>query len=123
MRELGADVGVDSVGDWSQAQSLGAYLRRLVEENALPKVVVYNLNPADNYVLATMIGNFPDGSTPGKIQFGSGWWFLDQKEAMEWQCTKSWSGSTSTIRLRLWRTWKTYSPLENMSLAMRGVAG
>jgi glucuronate isomerase len=51
----------------------------------LPKVVVYNLKPADNYVLATMIGNFQGGSTPGKIQFGSGWWFLDQKEAMEWQ--------------------------------------
>ncbi|MCU1309619.1 MAG: D-glucuronate isomerase [Candidatus Angelobacter sp.] len=77
VRELGADVGVDSVGDWSQAQSLGTYLGRLEEENALPKVVLYNLNPADNYVLATMIGNFQDGSTPGKIQFGSGWWFLD----------------------------------------------
>ncbi|MCU1306364.1 MAG: D-glucuronate isomerase [Acidobacteriaceae bacterium] len=84
VRELGADIGVDSVGDWSQAQSL-AYLGRLEEENALPKIVVYNLNPADNYVLATMIGNFQDGSTPGRIQFGSGWWFLDQKEAMEWQ--------------------------------------
>jgi glucuronate isomerase len=85
VRSIGADIGVDSVGDWSQAQSLGAYLGRLEEENALPKVVLYNLNPADNYVLATMIGNFQDGSTPGKIQFGSGWWFLDQKEAMEWQ--------------------------------------
>jgi glucuronate isomerase len=85
VRRVGPDVGVDSVGDWSQAQSLGAYLGRLEEENALPKVVLYNLNPADNYVLATMIGNFQDGSTPGKIQFGSGWWFLDQKEAMEWQ--------------------------------------
>lgn len=89
MRELGADVGVDSVGDWPQAQSLGAFLGRLEEENALPKVVVYNLNPADNYVIATMIGNFQDGKTPGKIQFGSGWWFLDQKEAMEWQLNAS----------------------------------
>jgi len=85
LRKIGPDIGVDSVGDWSQAQSLGAYLARLEDENALPKVVLYNLNPADNYVLATMIGNFQDGSTPGKIQFGSGWWFLDQKEAMEWQ--------------------------------------
>ena len=51
----------------------------------MPKIVLYNLNPADNYVFATMIGNFQDGTIPGKIQFGSGWWFLDQKEAMEWQ--------------------------------------
>ena len=58
---------------------------RLDGENALPKMVLYNLNPADNYVLATMIGNFQDGATAGKIQFGSGWWFLDQKEAMTWQ--------------------------------------
>jgi glucuronate isomerase len=51
----------------------------------LPRTVLYNLNPADNYVFATMIGNFQDGSVAGKMQFGSGWWFLDQKEAMEWQ--------------------------------------
>ncbi len=62
-----------------------AYLDRLDQENALPKMIIYNLNPADNYALATMIGNFQDGRTAGKIQFGSGWWFLDQKEAMEWQ--------------------------------------
>jgi glucuronate isomerase len=85
LQELGPDVGFDSIGDWSQADALGAYLDRLAQENALPKVVVYNLNPADNYVLATMIGNFQDGSVAGKIQFGSGWWFLDQKEAMQWQ--------------------------------------
>jgi glucuronate isomerase len=51
----------------------------------LPKMILYNVNPAHNYVLATMVGNFQDGSIPGKLQFGSGWWFLDQKEGMEWQ--------------------------------------
>ncbi len=83
--QSGPDVGFDSIGDWPQIDALGAYLDRLEQENALPKIVVYNLNPADNYALATMIGNFQDGRTAGKIQFGSGWWFLDQKEAMEWQ--------------------------------------
>ena len=83
--QLGPDTGFDSIGDWPQADCLGAYLDKLDEENALPKMIVYNLNPADNYVLATMIGNFQDGSIAGKIQFGSGWWFLDQKEAIEWQ--------------------------------------
>ena len=83
--ELGPDVGFDSIGDWPQAEALGAYLDRLDQENALPKIVVYNLNPADNYMVATMAGNFQDGSVAGKIQFGSAWWFLDQKEAMEWQ--------------------------------------
>ncbi len=85
MKQLGADTGFDSIGDWPQAQSLAAYLDKLDSEDALPKTIIYNLNPADNYVFATMIGNFQDGSVPGKIQFGSGWWFLDQKEAMEWQ--------------------------------------
>jgi glucuronate isomerase len=84
-KQLGADKGFDSIGDWPQADALGAYLDRLEQENALPKTIVYNLNPADNYVLATMIGNFQDGKCAGKIQFGSGWWFLDQKEAMQWQ--------------------------------------
>jgi glucuronate isomerase len=84
-REMGPDTGWDSIGDWSQADALGSYLDHLDQENALPKLVVYNLNPADNYVIATMIGNFQDGRTPGKVQFGSGWWFLDQKEAMQWQ--------------------------------------
>jgi len=84
-QELGPDTGFDSTGDWNQADALGAYLDRLDRENALPKTIVYNLNPADNYVLATMIGNFQDGSIAGKIQFGSSWWFLDQKEGMQWQ--------------------------------------
>ena len=84
-RQLGPDVGFDSIGDWPQADLLADYLDRLNQEGALPKTIVYNLNPADNYVLGTMIGNFQDGSIAGKIQFGSGWWFLDQKEAIEWQ--------------------------------------
>jgi glucuronate isomerase len=84
-QELGSDTGFDSIGDWPQADALGSYLDRLDQENALPKMVLYNLNPADNYVVATMVGNFQDGKIAGKIQFGSGWWFLDQKEAMSWQ--------------------------------------
>lgn len=85
LKKLGPDTGFDSIGDWPQAQSLAAYLDKLDSEDTLPKTIIYNLNPADNYLFATMIGNFQDGSVPGKIQFGSGWWFLDQKEAMEWQ--------------------------------------
>jgi glucuronate isomerase len=82
---LGPDVGCDSIGDAPQAAALAAYLGRLDQEQALPQTILYNLNPADNYVFATMIGNFQDGSIAGKIQWGSGWWFLDQKEGMEWQ--------------------------------------
>jgi glucuronate isomerase len=85
LRALGRDSGFDSIGDWPQADRLGQYLDQLASEEALPKTIVYNLNPADNYVFATMIGNFQDGPAAGKVQFGSGWWFLDQKEAMEWQ--------------------------------------
>ncbi len=85
LKQLGPDTGFDSIGDFPQAQSLAAYLDRLDSENALPKTIIYNLNPADNYTFATMIGNFQDGTIPGKIQYGSGWWFLDQKEGMEWQ--------------------------------------
>ena len=83
--QLGPDTGFDGIGDWPQADALAAYLDRLDRENALPKMVLYNLNPADDYLFAALIGNFQDGATAGKIQFGSGWWFLDQKEAMEWQ--------------------------------------
>jgi len=85
MRRLGADTGVDSIGDFPQARSLSRYLDRLDAENQLPKIILYNVNPADNYLFATMIGNFQDGSVAGKVQFGSGWWFLDQREGMEWQ--------------------------------------
>ncbi len=84
-KTLGRDTGYDSIGDLPQVEALGRYLDRLDQENSLPKTIVYNLNPRDNYAFATMIGNFQDGSSAGKIQFGSGWWFLDQKEAMEWQ--------------------------------------
>jgi glucuronate isomerase len=82
---LGPDTGFDSIGDFPQARALGRYLDALDATGELPRTVLYNLNPADNYVFATMIGNFQDGSVPGKIQLGSGWWFLDQQEAMEWQ--------------------------------------
>ncbi len=85
LTQLGPDTGFDSIGDFPQAVTLAAYLNKLDSENKLPKTVIYNLNPADNYVFATMIGNFQDGTIPGKIQYGSGWWFLDQKEGMEWQ--------------------------------------
>lgn len=84
-QQLGADTGFDSIGDWPQAAPLSAYLDRLEGEGALPKTIIYNLNPADNYALATLIGNFQSEEVAGKIQFGSGWWFLDQKEGMEWQ--------------------------------------
>jgi glucuronate isomerase len=85
MRKLGADVGCDSVGDFAQARTLAKYLTVLDEEEKLPKTILYNLNPADNYVFASVIGNYQDGSVPGKLQFGSAWWFLDQLEAMRWQ--------------------------------------
>ncbi len=83
--QLGPDVGCDSVGDFPQAAALAAYLSRLDEQRILPQTILYNNNPSDNFVFATMIGNFQDGSIPGKIQFGSGWWHLDQREGMEWQ--------------------------------------
>jgi glucuronate isomerase len=85
LTKLGPDTGFDSIGDFPQAVALSRYLNALDATDQLPRMVIYNLNPADNYVMATMIGNFQDGTIPGKIQFGSGWWFLDQKEAMEWQ--------------------------------------
>ncbi|RME71257.1 MAG: glucuronate isomerase [Verrucomicrobia bacterium] len=85
LRRLGADAGVDSIGDFPQAFTLSHYLDALDSADELPKIVLYNLNPADNYVFATMCGNFGDGRIPGKMQFGSGWWFLDQREGMEWQ--------------------------------------
>jgi glucuronate isomerase len=85
LREIGPDTGFDSMGDWPQAASLGAYLDRLDQEHSLPKMILYNNNPADNYPLAAMIGDFQDGSVPGKIQFGSGWWFLDTKDGIEAQ--------------------------------------
>lgn len=85
LAKLGPDTGFDSIGDCPQARALVRYLDALEATDELPRMVLYNLNPADNYVLATLAGNFQSGAQPGKIQFGSGWWFLDQKEAMEWQ--------------------------------------
>jgi glucuronate isomerase len=82
---LGADAGFDSISDLPQARALASYLDALETRNQLPKMVLYNLNPADNYVFATMAGNFQDGSVAGKIQFGSGWWHLDQRQGIEWQ--------------------------------------
>ena len=82
LRELGPDTGWDSIGDFSQARALSKFLNKLDSENRLAKTILYNLNPADNELLATMIGNFNDGSVAGKVQFGSAWWFLDQKDGM-----------------------------------------
>ncbi len=82
---IGRDIGCDSMGDTSQGRSLGAFLNQLDQENALPQTIVYNLNPSDNYLISTMLGNFQSDSGPGKMQFGSGWWYLDQKEGIEMQ--------------------------------------
>jgi len=83
--KLGADVGLDSIGDFEIARPLSKLLDKLDLNNKLAKTVLYNLNPRDNELMGTMIGNFQDGSVPGKMQFGSGWWFLDQKDGMEKQ--------------------------------------
>jgi len=83
--KLGLDTGFDSIGDFQLTRTLSHYLDALDVTGELPRMVLYNVNPADNYAFATMAGNFQDGSVPGKIQFGSGWWFLDQKEGIEWQ--------------------------------------
>ncbi len=85
MRQLGPDTGFDSISDFEQAAALSKFLNRLDTENKLAKTIIYNLNPRDNEVMATMIGNFNDGSVRGKMQFGSAWWFLDQKDGMEKQ--------------------------------------
>jgi glucuronate isomerase len=83
--KIGADTGFDSIGDFSQASALSGFLNEMDKTDQLAKTVLYNLNPSDNEVMATMTGNFNDGSIKGKIQFGSGWWFLDQKDGMESQ--------------------------------------
>ena len=82
---LGPDTGFDSMADGPVAEPLAGLLDRLDRTNELPKTILYGLNPRDNELLATMIGNFQDGSVPGKIQHGSGWWFNDQKDGMERQ--------------------------------------
>ncbi|OAD46455.1 glucuronate isomerase [Polaribacter atrinae] len=79
---LGADAGCDSIGDYPQVYTLSKFLDSLDCKNKLTKTIIYNLNPADNESFATMVGNFNDGSIKGKIQFGSGWWFMDQKDGI-----------------------------------------
>jgi glucuronate isomerase len=85
LQRLGADAGVDSIGDFSTARNMAKFFDKLNSTNQLSKTIIYNLNPADNEVYATMIGNYQDGSIAGKMQYGSGWWFLDQKDGMEKQ--------------------------------------
>ena len=80
--KLGADTGFDSINDLCIAESLSKFMDSLDYAGCLPKTILYTLNPKDNYVLGTMLGNFQDGSVPGKIQFGSGWWFNDQRDGM-----------------------------------------
>lgn len=85
IRYVGKSCGYDSISDFSYAISMGKFFNQLEESNQLTKTIVYNLNPKDNEMVASMMGNFQDGSTPGKMQFGSGWWFLDQKDGIEKQ--------------------------------------
>ncbi len=86
-KQLGPDTGFDSIGDFTVAKNMSRFLDRLDVDNKLAKTIIYNLNPRDNDLVATMIGNFQDGSVPGKIQFGAAWWFLDQKTGIEAQLT------------------------------------
>lgn len=83
--KLGPDAGFDTVGDWNSGQALARFLNALDEDDKLAKTILYNINPAENHVIAAMCGNFQDGSVPGKIQFGSGWWFNDQIDGMRLQ--------------------------------------
>ncbi|SEM63606.1 D-glucuronate isomerase [Mucilaginibacter gossypiicola] len=82
LANLGPDTGWDSIGDFAQGRALSKFLNRLDTTNQLAKTIIYNLNPADNELFATMVGNYNDGSVAGKMQFGSAWWFLDQKDGM-----------------------------------------
>ncbi len=85
LRRVGPDTGFDSIGDLPQARSLGRYVDALCSTGELPRMVLYNANPSDNYLFAAMAGNFQEGPAAGKVQYGGAWWFLDQKEAIEWQ--------------------------------------
>lgn len=85
MDELGPDTGFDSIGDYSQAERMAGFFNELDKDEELAKTIIYNLNPSDNAVFATMTGNFNDGSVRGKMQYGSAWWFLDQKDGIEEQ--------------------------------------
>lgn len=82
LHKLGPDTGWDSIGDFQQASSLSKFLNTMDGKNKLTKTIIYNSNPVDNEMMAAMIGNFNDGSIKGKVQYGSGWWFMDQKEGM-----------------------------------------
>jgi glucuronate isomerase len=84
-KQLGPDTGFDSIGDFTVAKNMSKFLNKLDINNKLAKTILYNLNPRDNELIATMAGNFQDGSVAGKMQFGSGWWFLDQKIGIEAQ--------------------------------------
>jgi glucuronate isomerase len=86
-KTLGPDTGFDSIGDFHAARQMVKFFDRLDRDNRLAKTIIYNLNPADNEIVGTMIGNYQDGSVPGKMQFGSARWFLDQKDGMEKQIT------------------------------------
>ncbi|HWJ47148.1 MAG TPA: glucuronate isomerase, partial [Candidatus Udaeobacter sp.] len=81
-KAIGPDTGFDTVGDFPQIRPLAAYLDLLARENALPRMILYNNNPADTFAFGTLIGCFQNGQEPGKIQYGSAWWFLDQKEGI-----------------------------------------
>jgi glucuronate isomerase len=85
MQVLGPDTGYDSIGDFEIAKPLAKFLDTLDRDSKLAKTIIYNLNPRDNELIATMIGNFQDGTVPGKMQFGSGWWFNDQRDGIEKQ--------------------------------------
>ena len=84
-KKMGPDIGFDSIGDFDTAKPTAKFLDKLDIDDKLAKTILYNIKPSDNEVMATMIGNFQDGTTPGKIQYGSAWWFLDQKSGMEKQ--------------------------------------
>jgi len=82
LKTVGVNAGVDSIGDFKQAEQLAGFLNRLNEKGSLPKTIIYNSNPADNDVFATMAGNFSEDGIKGKVQFGAAWWFLDQKDGI-----------------------------------------
>ena len=85
LKRIGPDTGFVYIDDEPVARSMSTFLNRLATREKLTKTIIYNLNPKDNELVASMIGNFQDGTIPGKIQFGSGWWFLDQKNGIEQQ--------------------------------------
>jgi glucuronate isomerase len=85
MQTIGPDTGFDSIGDFEIARTLSKFLDKLDNGNKLGKTIIYNLNPRDNELIATMIGNFQNGKVPGKLQYGSAWWFLDQLDGMRKQ--------------------------------------